>query len=87
MRDEAQANLRSIQKDVSTTLPALLASADSAPGSASKLLPAYRNVDALYDVLLRVPEVRDRIAARTSVDLGTSAAAVLRAERAERNAS
>jgi len=34
-----------------------------------------------------VGEVLDRIAARTRVDLGTSAAAMLRAERAERGAS
>jgi len=53
-RDEAQSNLVSIQKDVASTLPTLLAAADAAPGSAGKALPAYRNVEALYDVVLRV---------------------------------
>jgi hypothetical protein len=54
IRDEAQSNLGSIQRDVQTTLPALLAAADAAPGSAGKVLPVYRNVEALYDVMLRV---------------------------------
>jgi hypothetical protein len=54
VRDEAQTNLRSIERDVETTLPPLLAAADAAPDSAAKTLPAYRNVEALYDVLLRL---------------------------------
>ncbi len=54
IRGEADNNLKSIRNDVGSTLPALLATADAAPGSSAKLLPAYRNVDALYDVLLRV---------------------------------
>ena len=54
VRGEASANLRSIANDVTSTLPSLLATADAAPGSASKVLPAYRNADALYSVLLRV---------------------------------
>jgi hypothetical protein len=54
VKGEASANLRSIANDVTTTLPSLLATADAAPNSAAKILPAYRNADALYDVLLRV---------------------------------
>jgi hypothetical protein len=54
IRNEAQTNLSSVQRDVQTTLPGLLASADAAPGSAAKVLPAYRNVEALYDVTLRL---------------------------------
>ena len=54
IRDEAQANIGSIQRDVQTTLPALLATADAAPASAAKALSVYRNVEALYDVTLRV---------------------------------
>jgi hypothetical protein len=57
VRSETDANLASIRKDVEVTLPALLATADAAPDSAAKLLPAYRNVEALYDVLLRVAAV------------------------------
>lgn len=54
IRDQAQSNLGSIQRDVQSTLPALLATADAAPTSAAKTLPAYRNFEALYDVVLRV---------------------------------
>jgi len=54
IKGEASANLRSIANDVTSTLPALLGAADAAPNSAAKVLPAYRNADALYDVLLRV---------------------------------
>ena len=56
VRGEATANISSIQKDLQGTLPHLLADADAAPGSLSKLLPAYRNIDLLYDVLVRVEE-------------------------------
>jgi hypothetical protein len=54
VRDEAENNLRSIERDVQTTLPPLLAVADAATDSAAKTLPVYRNVEALYDVLLRL---------------------------------
>jgi hypothetical protein len=54
IRDEAQSNLGSVQRDLQATLPGLLTAADAAPGSASKVLPVYRNVEALYDVMLRL---------------------------------
>jgi hypothetical protein len=54
VKDETDANLNSIRRDVETTLPGLLAAADAAPDSVTKVLPAYRNIEALYDVLLRV---------------------------------
>lgn len=54
VRGEAETNVASIRRDVVTTLPPLLAAADAAPDSAAKALAAYRNVEALYDVLLRV---------------------------------
>lgn len=54
---QTQANLTSIQTDLRTTLPALLDTADHSPTSAVQMLPAYRNVEALYDVLLRVNQV------------------------------
>ncbi len=56
VRAEAAANVSSIQKDLDGTLPGLLKDADASPNSLSSLLPVYRNVDALYDVLLRVYE-------------------------------
>jgi len=53
-REETEANISSIRRDLETTLPPLLATADGAPGSIARVLPAYRNIEALYDVLLRV---------------------------------
>jgi hypothetical protein len=54
VRDDAESNLRSIQRDVEMTLTPLLAAGDAAPSSTAKTLPAYRNVEALYDVVLRL---------------------------------
>jgi hypothetical protein len=56
VRDEAGINVEAIQRDLQGTLPSLLKEADAAPGSLSKVLPASRNLDALYDVLLHVVE-------------------------------
>jgi hypothetical protein len=57
LRDETETNLISIRRDLEGQLPLLLANADKAAGgpeTVSGLLPAYRNVEALYDVMLRV---------------------------------
>jgi hypothetical protein len=54
IRTEAQSNVGSIQRDLESTLPPLLGAADAAPESTAKVLPVYRNVDALYDVMLRL---------------------------------
>ena len=64
IRDDAASNVGSIQRDLQSTLPDLLAAADAAPNSAAKALPAYRNIEALYDVLLRV-DAAARLAAPT----------------------
>lgn len=53
---ESISDVASIQRDLGTTLPPLLTAADAAPGSATQLLPAYRNIEALYDVLVRVTQ-------------------------------
>jgi hypothetical protein len=56
VRDEADANLNSIQRDLAENVPPLLATADAAPASVSSALPVVRHIDALYDVLLRIYE-------------------------------
>jgi hypothetical protein len=53
-RAEAGPYISSILRDLQSTLPPLLKEADAAPNTMSKVLPVSRNVDALYDVLLRV---------------------------------
>ena len=59
VRQEADSNIGSITRDLDGTLPGLLATADAVPGVISQNLPVFRNVDALYDVLLRVVETAD----------------------------
>ncbi|MGI4853939.1 MAG: hypothetical protein ACRYF4_07840 [Janthinobacterium lividum] len=54
LREEVDANLASMQKDLQTTLPPLLDAADASPDSAAASLPVLLNLDALYSVLLRV---------------------------------
>jgi len=56
IRQETSANIDSIHRDLTNTLPSLLTAADQTPDSVSRMLPAYRNIEALYDVLLRVTE-------------------------------
>ena len=59
VRQETNSNMGSIARDLDGTLPGLLATADAAPGVVSKNLPVFRNVDALYDVLLRIVETAE----------------------------
>ena len=59
VRQAAQEDIDSIQRDLGTTLPGLLAQADAAPASLPPTFAVYRNIDALYDVLLRVSETAD----------------------------
>ena len=54
VRTEATSNVTSIQRNLQSTLPGLLKDADAAPNSISGVLPVYRDVIALYDVVLRV---------------------------------
>lgn len=54
LEDETNNNIHSIQQDLDATLPQLLSAADTRPVLLSHVLPATRNVDALYNVLLRV---------------------------------
>ena len=54
VKDEAQGNIGSMNRDLESTLPGLLAQADAAPGAVPASFAVYRNLDALYEVLLRV---------------------------------
>ena len=57
VRDDAARNVNSIETDLDTTLPGLIAATEPSSPSGSTLAPTfavYRNIDALYDVVLRV---------------------------------
>jgi hypothetical protein len=56
VRSVTQRDIDSIQHDVTATLPPLLDQAKTSPVSVTSSFAVYRNVDALYDVLLRVSE-------------------------------
>jgi hypothetical protein len=53
---ESTSDIGSIQRDMDQTLPPLVTTSDASPNSVSQLLPTYRNVEALYDVLVRVTQ-------------------------------
>jgi hypothetical protein len=59
VRDEADEDISSIQRDLNGTLAGLLQQADAATGSVPAAFAVYRNVDALYDTLLRVVETAE----------------------------
>jgi hypothetical protein len=54
VKSAADQDVSSIQRDLNGTLAGLLQQADAAPGSIPAAFAVYRNVDALYDTLLRV---------------------------------
>jgi hypothetical protein len=54
VKSAADQDVSSIQRDLSGTLAGLLQQSDSSPGSVPAAFAVYRNVDALYDTLLRV---------------------------------
>jgi hypothetical protein len=59
VRAATQQDVASMQRDLTNTLPGLLTQVESQPPGQAALSPSFavfRNVDALYDVLLRVTE-------------------------------
>ena len=56
VKDQTQSDIASIQRNLKTTLPQLLDAAKAAPTTIAPAFAVYRNVCALYDVLLRVAE-------------------------------
>jgi len=79
---ETQGNINSILTDLQTTLPPLVSVADLHPDSVAQVLPAFRNISALYDVLLRVSQVATLAApAQQSAALQTAVANLERSRR------
>lgn len=83
IRRATQDDVGSIQRDLSQTLPGLLASADAAPESVPASFAAYRNVDALYDVLLRISAVANLAAPGDEADAIASSLQHLESARAK----
>lgn len=83
VRSATQQNVDSIQRDLNNTLPGLLTTADAAPGTVSAVFPVYRNIDALYDVLLRVSETAMLAAPENEANSINSALGKLESARSE----
>ena len=58
-KGQLQQDVASIQQDVSTVLPPLVQAAQNAPDQLAPQLRLMHNVDALYDVLVRVSTAAD----------------------------
>lgn len=56
VRDEAEANVNTLLRDLDTNVQPLITAADGAPAQLSKAIPLIKHLDAFYDVLLRVEE-------------------------------
>jgi hypothetical protein len=54
VKSAADQDVSSIERDLAGTLSSLMQQADANPGSVPAAFAVYRNVDALYDTLLRV---------------------------------
>ncbi|MGH9587467.1 MAG: hypothetical protein ACRD3F_10980 [Acidobacteriaceae bacterium] len=82
VRQSTQADVESIQRDLGSALPGLLTQADAAPGSVPPSFAVYRNLDALYDVLLRVSQTAELAAPSNQAEALAASLKRLEAARA-----
>ncbi|HZY71923.1 MAG TPA: hypothetical protein VFE22_02310 [Edaphobacter sp.] len=68
IRRTTASDVDSMQRDITDTLPALINTALGDPAKISPAFAVYRNVDALYDVLLRVSETAQLAGAARDAD-------------------
>ncbi|MGA8528703.1 MAG: hypothetical protein WB622_03250 [Acidobacteriaceae bacterium] len=83
VKSAATGDVSSIQRDLSGTLAGLMSQAASAPTSIPSSFAVYRNVDALYDTLLRVVETADLAAPDQDATALENALRQLEAARAD----
>jgi hypothetical protein len=82
-RDTTTADVQSIQKDLNQTLPGLIDRAVNSPGAISPAFAVYRNIDALYDVLLRITETATLAGTTSEADRLEQVRAQLQARRSQ----
>jgi hypothetical protein len=56
VKDQTASDIQSIQRDIDGSLPGLISQAQASPSAVGPSFAVFRNIDALYDVLLRVTE-------------------------------
>ncbi|HEY3989496.1 MAG TPA: hypothetical protein VGM02_09385 [Acidobacteriaceae bacterium] len=87
VRETTASDVDSMQRDVSDTLPALVNTALADPAKVSPAFSVYRNVDALYDVLLRVSETAQLAGASRDASLLEDQRAALEDSRTQLGAA
>jgi hypothetical protein len=83
VRSAVDQDVSSIQRDLNGTLASLMQQADAAPGSIPPAFAVYRNVDALYDTLLRVVLTANLSAPDTEVNALQGALSTLESARSQ----
>jgi hypothetical protein len=83
VRDTTASDVQSIQRDLSTTLPSLLTQAQGSPDSIAPAFAVFRNIDALYDVLLRITETATLAGTQSEAGRLEGTRAELQARRAQ----
>jgi len=81
VRSVTQRDVDSIQRDIASTLPPLLDQANATPASVASYFAVYRNIDALYDVLLRVSETATLAGSQSDADTLQGALSSLESSR------
>jgi hypothetical protein len=87
VRQTTASDVDSMQRDVSGTLPNLINAALADPSKVSAGFSVYRNVDALYDVLLRVSETAQLAGASRDAGLLEDQRALLENSRTQLGAA
>jgi hypothetical protein len=83
VKDTTTADIQSIVRDLASTLPGLVAQAQASPASIAPAFAVYRNIDALYDVLLRVTETATLAGSQQEAQRLESARADLQTRRSQ----
>ena len=87
VRRTTAGDVDSMQRDISDTLPGLINTALGDPAKISPAFAVYRNVDALYDVLLRVSETAQLAGASRDADALEEQRAALENSRSQLGAA
>ncbi len=83
VKDTTNSDIQSIVRDLSSTLPGLVSQAQATPASIAPAFAVYRNIDALYDVLLRVTETATLAGSQQEAGRLESARADLQTRRSQ----
>ncbi len=81
VKDRTASDIQSIQRDIDGSLPGLISQAQASPNAVGPSFAVFRNIDALYDVLLRVTETANLAGSQQEANHLESARADLQTRR------